>query len=100
MQMQDHYKWEAERPDGTVISEGERLDGCVRFSLVPQVPGLPRHDLVGVELLRRFNRGFIRAMGGKMKEYLYCVVCKGFRLYVAASSGAVLVTPEDKEVYL
>lgn len=33
-------------------------------------------------------------------EYLHCVVCEGFRLYVRSTNGSALVTPEDYEVYL
>ena len=33
-------------------------------------------------------------------EYLHCVVCKGFRMYIKSSTGAVLITPEEHEVYL
>ncbi|MCX5818452.1 MAG: hypothetical protein NT047_00840, partial [Deltaproteobacteria bacterium] len=83
MQLQDTYTWEAEQPDGSVITEGGDLTGCVRLSLIPEPEsGLPCHNIVGVEMIRRFGRGFIRAMGGGTREYLHCVVCKGFRLYV------------------
>jgi hypothetical protein len=97
--MQDFYTWEAEKKDGTVITAGESLVDCARFSLISNV-GLPQHDLVGVEMVRRFCRGFIRGLGGGMKEYIHCVVCKGFRIYVKSSNGMVLVTPEDYELYL
>jgi hypothetical protein len=101
MQSQAVYNWEAERPDGSIMTEGGDLAGCVRFSLIP-LPGteLPRHDVIGVEMIRRFGRGFIRAMGGGMKEYLHCLVCKGFRMYVRSSNGTILITPEDYDLYL
>ena len=34
------------------------------------------------------------------EEFLQCVVCEGFRLYVRCSDGATAVTPEDYELYL
>jgi hypothetical protein len=95
----ENYKWEAERADGTIIASGESLMGCVRFSLIPQLPILPPHSIVGVEMERRFCRGFVRALGGGLKEYVHCVVCKGFRVYVR-SNGTVHVTPYDYELYV
>lgn len=178
MLIQERYKWEAETADGRIVTEGENLAGCVRFSL-RSVNGcnLPAHDIVGVEMIRRFGRGFkrvrfndqdevpcrlgwvngldvvttpedlrgffkqgdlIRQRGpaeminwhgilmvtdemiiidrpfeGKTAncpslrhtptesfEYLHCIVCRGFRLYVRSSDGTALVTPEDFELYL
>lgn len=98
--IQNAYTWEAEREDGTIMTEGGDLSGCVRFSLIPSIPGLPQHDITGVEMVRRFGRGFIRGMGGGTREYLHCAVCKGFRFYVRSTDGTVLITPEDYEVYL
>lgn len=100
MNLQDRYKWEAERKDGSVVKTGEDLSGCVRFSLIPRAEGLQPHALVGVKMQRRFCRGFIRGLGGGIKEYLHCVVCDGFRLYVHSTSGSALITPEKHEVYL
>lgn len=101
MDLPDAYGWEAERADGTVITEGGDLAGCVRFSLIPEPgTGLPRHDVIGIELIRRFGRGFVRAMGGGTREYLHCLVCMGFRLYVKSTDGTALITPEDYELYL
>lgn len=44
------------------MTAGGDLSGCVRFSLLPAdgVP-LPRHDIVGVSMERRFCRGFVKA---------------------------------------
>jgi hypothetical protein len=94
------YAWEAEMADGAYVTVGESLAGCVRFSLLPQRPGLPRHDLVQVPMTRRFGRGFVRALGGGYREYLHCVVTPGFRLYVRSSDGSAIVTPPDFELYL
>lgn len=98
--VQNNYTWEAEKEDGTIITEGGDLDGCVRFSLIPSMPLLPRHDIIGVPMVRRFGRGFIRVMGDKPPEYLHCVVCHDCRLYVRSSDGGILITPADHEVYL
>jgi len=177
MKLAEAYSWEAEKADGTIIKDGADLTDCVRFSLRPNEKHLSGHDIIGVPIIRRFNRGFnkirfndmadlpckldwlngspvvktpqdltevirfgdlIRQKGpeemcqwhtvlvvtateiltdkpfdGKTAlcvswrrtpqtsfEYVYCVVCKGFRVYVRASDGAVLVTPEDYELYL
>jgi hypothetical protein len=101
MGLADIYKWEAEKADGSIMNQGGDLDDCVRFSLIPvEGSGLPRHDLIGVKMIRRFGRGFIRAMGGGPREYLHCLVCSGFRLYLKSTDGTVLITPEDHEVYL
>lgn len=101
MEIPEFYTWEAEKPDGTIVTEGGDLSGCVRFSLLPAPEtGLPRHNIIGVEMIRRFGRGFIRGMGGGMREYLHCVVCKGFRVYVKSVGGEMVITPEDFELYL
>jgi hypothetical protein len=99
MDLPNAYTWEAEK-GGELITIGGDLSGVERFSLLPQVIGLPQHDLVGVEMIRRFSRAFIRGMGGGPREYLHCVVCKGFRMYVKSTDGTVLITPEDYELYL
>lgn len=99
MDLQNNYTWEAEKADGTIIKDGGDLSGCVLLSLVPNRPLLPSHSIVGVEMTRRFGRGFVRGMGGGMKEYLHCVVCNGFRVYVR-SNGTVHVTPHDYEMYV
>jgi len=101
MEISDHYTWEAEKPDGSIVTEGGDLAGCVRVSLLPADGSfLPRHDVVGVEIIKRFGRGFVRGMGGGMKEYLHCIVCRGFRVYVRSTDGSVVITPADFELYL
>ena len=97
MEISEFYKWEAEKPDGTIITTDGDLTGCIRFSLLPQI-ALPRHDFLGVKMIRRFGRGFLRGMGGGMKEYLHCLVCVGFRAYAKSSDGSIIVTPEDFEL--
>lgn len=34
------------------------------------------------------------------EEYLHCLVCEGFRVYVKSTDGSVIITPEDYELYL
>ena len=174
MKISEAYIWEAEKQDGSIIKEGEDLRNCVRFSLLPQ-GSLPKHDIIGIPMIRRFGRGFIRQAfqstemlpgflewesgsdkiktsedlmsfvtpgrlikkrhdgenwwlvmaidsqqitisrpyNGKTKriesriyivppkpEYLHCVVCSNFRLYVRSSDGTILITPVDYELYL
>lgn len=98
--LQDAYRWEAEKPNGELVTVGGDLSECHRWSLLPQREGLPRHDLVQVPMTRRFGRPFIRALGGGYREYLHCVVTPGFRLYVRSSDGSAIVTPPDFELYL
>lgn len=100
MKFNEFYNWEAELEDGTVISQGSSLEKAVRFSLIPTIESLPRHDIVGIKMNCRFGRGFISAFGGSFKEYLNCVVCDTFRFYVKSSDGTVLITPVDFELYL
>jgi hypothetical protein len=97
----DQYKVEAVSADGSPFEiVGGSLAGAAMVSLVPTVPHLPRHDVAGLKLVRRFGRGFIRAMGGGLKEYVHCIVCDTCRVYVKVSDGTVLVTPADYELYL
>lgn len=66
----ERYRWEAEMPDGTLVTRGGDLIGAVRVSLIPAPGiGLLRHDLIGVEFVHRFIRQFKRAVvGGFDKE--------------------------------
>lgn len=101
MQLSEQYRVEAAKADGSVfnIVDGN-LRGAALVSFVPVVPGLPRHDILGLQFVRRFGRGFIRAMGGGLKEYVQCVVCDRTRIYVKATDGTVLVTPAAYELYI
>jgi hypothetical protein len=97
----ERYSWKAEGANGNLIVAGGDLKGAVRFSLIPSAgTGLPRHDLVGVKMIRRFGRGFVRGMGGGLREYVQCVVCENFRFWVGYSDGTVLISPVDFELYL
>ena len=181
MELENVYRWEAEKADGSIITSGADLTDCIRVSLIPQFKhSVPRHDFVGIPFKRRFARGFhkikfherneipgglkwvngspivetitninltailqpgyyIRQAGpvelcpwykiveiidnkiclekpfvGETSancpslfyiptintEYLHCIVCERFRIYVKSSNGTVLITPENYEVYL
>lgn len=176
MKTQGRYRWEAELSDGTIITTKGDLSGAVRFSLIPsEKTGLPRHDLIGVPMRRRFARSFqkvaigqnifckllwesgscwvrtpddlrkelspgdmirknkiakpepwsmvvaveaeqvqlARPYNGKTAqfntvkknrtintEYVHCIVCDNFRIWIRSSDGAVLITPQDYELWL
>lgn len=102
MLLPDRYRWQATRADGTVFSSGGDLTQAALVSLIPcEGLLLPRHDLTGLTFLSRFGRGFVRALGdGQTFEYLHCIVTPHFRFYVRSTTGAVLVTPPDYELYL
>lgn len=65
--MEENYRWEAERPDKEIVTGGGDLGGCVRFSLIPSVPGLERVDVVGVTMKNRFSRAFLKVSFGQGK---------------------------------
>jgi hypothetical protein len=98
--LQNRYIWQAVLPNGSLLLTGGDLSTVVVVSFIPQVPSLPRHDLMGVKFVRRFCRGFVHGLGGGMKEYLHCVVCENFRLYLYSSTGMIVVTPFDYDLYL
>jgi len=111
------YAWELETNTGQVISQynpdGQENtwksvspDSVVRFSFIPTVNILPRHDAfidasVGEKFIKRFARGFMRqnAQGIQLKEYVNCCVTNRYRFWVF-SNGRALVTRADYEVYL
>ena len=99
MDIVESYKWVAEK-NGEIITIGESLQGCQKFTLIPQRILLPQHDIVGVKMIRRFCRGFVHGMGGGIKEYVHCVVCDSFRIYIRSTDGTILITPQDYELYL
>ena len=94
MSVQENYNWEAEMRDGTIISEGEWLNDCVRFSFLPQLSVLPRHDVIGVSMLRRFGRGFQKI---NMNDYEalpdQLVWSKGSSVVVAKENIEELIQP-------
>jgi len=104
--MKDNYQWEAQSTNGDIIKVGGNLDDVIKISFIPaEGTSLPQHDIVGVKMKRRFGRAFINAIGNgpagkRMKEYIHCVVCEGFRLYIKSSDGVILITPEDYEYYI
>lgn len=65
-----NYTWEAEKQDGTVITEGGDLSGCIRFSAIPVRDDLPRHDIIGKKFIHRFNRGFKKTVFGDYRAML------------------------------
>lgn len=100
MRASDSYIWEACVNDGTVRTRGADLRDCTCVTLRPQVAGLPVHQVVGIPLARRFGRGFVRGLGGGLREYLHCVVTDDVRIYVRSTDGGVIITPRDFELYL
>jgi hypothetical protein len=117
MDVRSVYNWEIETVDGTVLTQYDEngkeqswknvdAEKIVRFSYVPTVPLLPRHDTVfdlpnGERFVRRFGRGFLKQKDNfEVKEYLYVVISNHYRLYVFGSSGRTLLTKPDLEVYL
>lgn len=63
----NNYRWEAERENGEIITQGGSLEGCVRFSLIPTVKsGLPQHDFIGIPLKKRFATRFKKVAIGEL----------------------------------
>jgi hypothetical protein len=98
--MQDNYQWCMVQKNGARVTSGEDISSAASIELTAINPALPNHLFTGLSFVRRFCRGFVRGMGGGMKEYLHCIVCKECRIYVFSSTGMVTVTPPDFEVYL
>lgn len=98
--LQDRYQWQATRPDESLLTTGGDLFGTVMVSLIPESPLFPRHDFTGLTFVRRFARGFLQAMGGGLQEYMHCIVCQECRIYCRSTTGAILITPPDYELYL
>lgn len=72
MSIADRYTFEAEMPDGRIVTEGGDLTGAVRVSLIPGPDtGLPRHDLVGQPFKHRFMRHFKRSTVGGFDRRAY-----------------------------
>ena len=122
VELRNRYGWEAEhlglngeevvrqyngKGDKETPSTKIRAGEVVRFSIVPRVSGLPRHDILidrnlGEKFVRRFGRGFMKDKGKGIRhfEYLQCVVTNKYRLWVFSTTGRILVTNPDFEVYL
>src|SRR4030042_2896558 len=98
------YQWEVEHLGERVVRQYNE-DGSenpstmivpsevVRASILPRVPGLPRHDVVldpskDQRFVRRFGRGIMkdRGNGHKLVEYLHCIQTTHYRFWVFSSS--------------
>lgn len=122
MELNKVYTWELETSEGIVIPQYE-ADGTpnswrklptgkplspelvVRISFIPQIRIFPRHDCLidianGEKFRRRFSRGFLKAGGKGMFEYLHVAVTNKYRMYVFSSNGSCKITPPSFEVYL
>jgi len=65
--LSESYKWEAEKKNGDVITLGGDLSNCIRFSLIPQID-IPKHDFVGIFMVRRFCRTFQKKSFGDLNN--------------------------------
>ena len=109
------YQWEIETVDGVVTPQYQpdgmenswkKLDPekIVRFSYVPAIPGIHRHDLLfdlpkGYRFVKRFGTGALRQQNGfQLSEYVYVVVTNTYRYHVFASNGRALIGPPDLEI--
>jgi len=101
--MKEFYNYEIELSDGSIITDHNNFDfnKVVRISYIPTIGLLPRHDIIfnGFKFKKRFSRGFVGLSKG-MREYLHCVVTNKFRMYIKSSTGQVIITPYDYEMYL
>ena len=99
----EYYKWEIETDTKTIYNSGVVFDGeVIQIRFIPQIINLPKHTIsFGKEykFLRRFGRGFM-SIGADLKEYLHCIVTDKFRIYIKSSTGEVLITDKDFELYL
>lgn len=98
MTKSDAYVWQATQKNGLTFDRGDDLRNAVRVAFTSAT--LPSHEFIGLDFIRRFGRGYIRAAGGYLVEYVHCVVCASCRIYVYSSNGRVLITPADYELYI
>jgi hypothetical protein len=101
--VEKRYAWSADFPGNVTTTVGGNLEGALVFRLMPAIgSGLPRHEVRGVKMVRRFLRHFVRVIDGEGKgnECAHCVVCEGCRLWFQYSNGAVIVTGPEEELYL
>jgi len=97
--VKERYRWVVEYPWGSQ-TVGGNLEGCTGFLLIPTVGDLPKHEVRGIKMKRRFLRHAVRVINpcNKTDETYHCVVCEGFRLWFRYSDGAVIVTGEEEEI--
>lgn len=117
MELAESYFWELETIDGVVLSqydeEGKErswktieLDKVVRASFLPKLPLFPRHDCLiditkGEKFVSRKGRGIMKFIdnGYKLAEYLQCFTTTNYRMWVFSTSGKVIITNKDYELY-
>lgn len=119
MNLTDIYKWEIEIEDGTVIEQEKNkkewrayLKGkfhptelITRVSFKSQYKGYQEHSCLidirkGQRFLKRFIRGFIKVGKNGIFEYLHVCVTNSYRMYLFSSTGNILITDRNFELYL
>lgn len=122
MEIKDIYNWEIQIADGTVIKQYNKdgsgnnwkflpdgkpllLNEVVQVSFIPKSPLFPKHVCLidiskGERFERRFARGFIKPERNGMFEYLHVCVTNRYRMYVFSTTGNVIMTRNDYEIYL
>ena len=97
------YSYEVETSRGTLHTKDNNFnpDEVVRVSFIPKSKLLPRHDITmsdGVRFAKRFARVLLN-FRGIPRECIHCVITDRFRFYLLSSSGRVLITHKDYELY-
>jgi hypothetical protein len=103
LDLKEIYEYEVETSDGTIYKKTNKFNpsNVVRISYIPKLSLLPRHDIIfiGFKLKKRFSRAFMN-YDSSVREYIHCIVADTFRMYLFSSSGKVLITDSNYELYL
>lgn len=110
------YFWEIETIDGIIYTQfdnegNERKrdivfpEDVVRFSLIPNRLFLPKHDCLfdsTNQYIESKARGFMKASssGYILSEYVHCVTALSYRTWIFSSTGKVVCTKKDYELYI
>jgi len=101
--IKDYYTWEIELKSGAIIKNGNnfRPEDVRRISYIPGIILRPCYDIVFLDIafVKRFSRAFMKTETGYF-EYLHVLVTDKFRFYLFSSTGRVLITDKNYELYL
>lgn len=112
------YQWQIETTDGYILNQYNddgsennwkllSIEKIIRVSVIPAIVGFIRHDCfidigAGEKFVKRFGRGIMKntANGYVLSEYIHCIETMAYRMWICSTTGQVMVTRPDYELYI
>ena len=107
MNIKDFYTCEVELGNGKILPSSSKFnkEEVIRVNFKAHALMKPNHNIlmVGMKFKKVFARAFLSmgvSGGVKTKDYVWCLVTDKMRFYLFSSTGSILVTEKDYELYI